>query len=98
MKSRATNKFWNAYSALPANLQRLALKQYRLWLVDPRHPSVNFKKVGRYWSARVTDEMIQRMGENDKIVTGYMDDLEFQNSAFPILAREIFKSVMETAL
>lgn len=56
MKSRATSKFWNAYSALPANLQRLALKQYRLWLSDVRHPSVNFKKVGRYWSARITDD------------------------------------------
>ena len=56
MKSQATSKFWDAYSALPENLQRLALKQYRLWLSDPRHPSVNFKKVGRYWSARVTDD------------------------------------------
>ncbi len=56
MKSQATHKFWDAYSALPENLQRLALKQYRLWLSDPRHPSVNFKKVGSYWSARVTDD------------------------------------------
>ena len=56
MKSRATNKFWDAYSALPQDLQRLALKQYRLWLSDQRHPSVNFKKVGRYWSARVTND------------------------------------------
>jgi type I restriction enzyme R subunit len=37
--------------------------------------------------------MIQRMGENDKIVTRYMDDAEFQNSAFPILAREILDSI-----
>jgi len=29
--------------------------------------------------------MIQRMGENDKIVTRYMDDPEFQNSAFRFL-------------
>ena len=37
--------------------------------------------------------MIERMGENDKIVTRYMADQEFQGSAFPILAREIFDSV-----
>lgn len=37
--------------------------------------------------------MIQRMGENDKIVTRYMDDPEFQNSAFPILAKEIFDAI-----
>ena len=56
MKSRATNKFWGAYWALPASLRRLAVKQYHLWLTDPRHPSVKFKKVGRYWSARVTND------------------------------------------
>ncbi len=39
--------------------------------------------------------MIQRMGENDKIVTRYMDDPEFQNSAFPILAREILDAIKE---
>ena len=37
--------------------------------------------------------MIQRMAENDKIVTRYMDDGEFQRTAFPILAREIFEAV-----
>jgi type I restriction enzyme R subunit len=37
--------------------------------------------------------MIERMGENDKIVTRYMADQEFQGAAFPILAREIYDSV-----
>lgn len=37
--------------------------------------------------------MIERMGDNDKIVTRYMADQEFQGSAFPILAREIFEAV-----
>ena len=32
--------------------------------------------------------MIERMAENDKIVTRYMSDQEFQGAAFPILARE----------
>ncbi|MEX2374735.1 MAG: type I restriction endonuclease subunit R, partial [Dehalococcoidia bacterium] len=41
--------------------------------------------------------MIERMGENDKIVTRYMDDHEFQDSAFPILAREIFEAVRQAA-
>lgn len=39
------------------------------------------------------DLMIQRMAENDKIVTRYMDDGEFQRVAFPLLAREIFDTV-----
>ena len=41
----------------------------------------------------IEDFMIERMGENDKIVTRYMADREFQASAFPILAREIFDAV-----
>ena len=41
----------------------------------------------------VEDLMIERMVENDRIVTRYMDDKEFQASAFPILAREIFDTV-----
>jgi type I restriction enzyme R subunit len=41
----------------------------------------------------IEDLMIERMGENDKIVTRYMADHEFQASAFPILAREIFEAV-----
>lgn len=41
----------------------------------------------------VEDLMIQRMADNDKIVTRYMDDAEFQKTAFPILAKEIFERV-----
>ena len=40
--------------------------------------------------------MIQRMAENDKIVTRYMDDGDFQRTAFPILAREILEAVHAT--
>jgi type I restriction enzyme, R subunit len=39
------------------------------------------------------DLMMERLAENDKIVTRYVDDREFQGSAFPILAREIFETV-----
>ena len=39
------------------------------------------------------DLMIERMAENDQIVTRYMADMEFQASAFPVLAREIFDAV-----
>ena len=37
--------------------------------------------------------MIERMAENDKIVSRYITDREFQGSAFPILAREIFEEI-----
>ena len=54
MRSKAVASFWEGYDRLPANVQRQAVKQYRLWLADPGHPSLRFKKVGRFYSARVT--------------------------------------------
>lgn len=39
--------------------------------------------------------MIQRMSENDSIVTRYMDDRNFQKAIFPILAKEIYKSILK---
>lgn len=41
---------------LPDNIRDLAVKQYRLWIQNPRHPSIQFKKVSDYWSARITDD------------------------------------------
>jgi type I restriction enzyme R subunit len=41
----------------------------------------------------VEELMVQRMGENDKIVTRYLDDAEFQNAAYPILSKAIFDSI-----
>nr|WP_249798029.1 hypothetical protein [Bradyrhizobium zhengyangense] len=38
---------------MPANVQRLADANFRLLKSDPNHPSLQFKRVGRYWSARV---------------------------------------------
>jgi hypothetical protein len=52
--SHTTPEFWTAFRALPRPIQRLALKNYRLWRTDPHHPSLHFKKVGPLvWSARI---------------------------------------------
>ena len=45
----------------------------------------------------IEDLMIQRLSENDDIVTRYMEDGTFQNTAFPILAREIFEAINTAA-
>ena len=37
--------------------------------------------------------MIQRMADNDKIVTRYMDDKEFEGAAFEVLSKAIFDSI-----
>ncbi|HET9742348.1 MAG TPA: type I restriction endonuclease [Terriglobales bacterium] len=41
----------------------------------------------------IDDLMIERMDQNDEIVTRYMADRDFQGAAFPILAREIFDAI-----
>lgn len=54
MKSSTTSDFWTAYHALPSGVRAQARKAYRLWLENPRHPSLRFEKKGGYWSARVS--------------------------------------------
>ncbi|MCA9232396.1 MAG: type I restriction endonuclease subunit R [Planctomycetales bacterium] len=39
--------------------------------------------------------MIQRMDENDSLVTRYLDDTQFQETAFPHLAKAIFRAIHE---
>ena len=39
--------------------------------------------------------MMQRMAENDGIVTRYMDDSSFQKTIYPILAKEIYRNILE---
>ena len=41
----------------------------------------------------IEEFMIERMSENDAIVTKYMGDNKFQATAFPILAKAIFDTV-----
>jgi hypothetical protein len=53
MKHRASRKFWSCYRQLPGNVRRLADKNYQLLNSNPSHPSLHFKRVGRFWSARV---------------------------------------------
>jgi hypothetical protein len=56
---RTVASFWTAYDALPAEVQLKADQQFALLKIDPRHPSLHFKKVGasgvrEVWSARVS--------------------------------------------
>lgn len=53
MRHFATADFWAAYEALPAQVRRLADSNFQLLKADPRHPSLYFKRIGRFWSVRV---------------------------------------------
>ena len=48
-----TPRFWDAYAKLPQAVRDLADKNYALLKENPQHPSLHFKKVGVFWSARV---------------------------------------------
>lgn len=44
----------------------------------------------------IEELMIDRMTENDKIVTRYMSDKDFQSSAYPVLAKDIYQTIRES--
>ena len=53
MRHRSSPRFWSFYDELPEPIQRLADENFELLKTNPRHPSLQFKKAGRFWSARV---------------------------------------------
>ena len=53
MNHFATPDFWYYYRHLPDAVRQLADKNFELLRNDSLHPSLRFKKVGRFWSARV---------------------------------------------
>lgn len=59
MNSRTRPSFWRAYSTLDSSAQKAARESYALFLKDPNHPSLRFKKLGGYervWSVRVSQQ------------------------------------------
>ncbi|KOR28262.1 hypothetical protein TI05_17260 [Achromatium sp. WMS3] len=45
--------FWEYYEKLPIEIKNLADKNFQLLKNNPAHPSLQFKKAGKIWSARV---------------------------------------------
>ncbi|WP_447971498.1 hypothetical protein [Nitrospira sp. M1] len=50
---KATTRFWKCFATLSNEMQQLARKNFALLKDNPLHPSLHFKKVGTFWSARV---------------------------------------------
>lgn len=51
---KATPRFWDCFGSLPLSAQKVAKKNYKLIKENPRHPSLHFKKVGKFWSVRAS--------------------------------------------
>jgi len=45
VSSAGTRRFWELFQALPAEVQKLAVKNYHLWRRNPGHPSLRFRRV-----------------------------------------------------
>lgn len=54
--SHASGEFWDSYLALPERIRRQADKAYERFSSNPSHPSLCLKRVGPFWSARVSLE------------------------------------------
>ncbi|MBA2377736.1 MAG: hypothetical protein M3494_16045 [Actinomycetota bacterium] len=53
MNHFAPPEFWERYRDLPTHVRELADKNFALLKENPRHPSLHFKRTGRFFSARV---------------------------------------------
>jgi hypothetical protein len=53
LNHHASPDFWSCYRALPKEVQELADKSFALLKGNPKHPSLHFKRIDRFWSARV---------------------------------------------
>lgn len=49
---RTTNRFWKCFENLPDPVQEVARKNFELLKTNPLYPSLQFKKVGKFWSVR----------------------------------------------
>jgi len=49
----AAPSFWQRYHELPEPVRALADKQFTLLKANPQHPSLHFKRIGRFHSVRV---------------------------------------------
>ena len=53
MKHHTSSEFSARYGAPPANVQALADKNFSLLKDNPDHPSLHFRRIGRFFSVRI---------------------------------------------
>ncbi|MGR8979212.1 MAG: ParE family toxin-like protein [Gammaproteobacteria bacterium] len=53
MKHCTSSHFWELYRKLPSEIRELADKNYELLKENPRHPSLQLKRIEELWSVRI---------------------------------------------
>ena len=51
-----TRRFWEYYKVLPETIQNIADQSYELLKTNPSRPFLHLKRVGKYWSVRISKE------------------------------------------
>ena len=51
---KTTERFWKCFDKLPKSIQESARESFELLKYDPNYPSLQFKRIGKLWSARVS--------------------------------------------
>jgi hypothetical protein len=70
VRSTGNEEFWRRYYLLPEHVRAQSRQAYRLFMSNPDHPSLRFKKLngpGDFWSVRFGGgyrAVCQRDGEN----------------------------------
>ena len=66
---KTSQEFWTYYHNLPREIQQRADKNFALLKQDPKHPSLNFKKVGQTrWSVRISRNYRALAREEDGVL------------------------------
>ena len=63
---RTTPQFWVYLEQLPQSVQGVARQNFTLLKANPRHPSLHFGRVGRFWSVRIGAAYRALAVENDE--------------------------------
>lgn len=50
---RTIDRFWKCFGKLPKPVQKISKRNFQLLKTNPMHPSLHFKKVGKFWSVRI---------------------------------------------
>jgi hypothetical protein len=77
---RTTQHFWKCFDKLSEPVQKVAANNFQLLKKDPHHPSLHFKKVGKFWSVRIgLDYRALAVDDKEDLIwvwTGNHDDYE----------------------
>jgi plasmid maintenance system killer protein len=84
LKSKTTERFRKLFQNLPIEIQKSAKKSYELWIKNPNHPSLHFKKIQNLYSVRIADKWrVLGFTEKDVYVWFWIGSHEEYNKLIP---------------